>query len=68
MKPSNPRDSRETQRPTLAVNGTGRATPQMHPRQILARRQRNAAAGIASRTPEQQAAHREVCSSAGLPY
>lgn len=65
---TNPRDTRETARPTLAVNGTGRAAPQMHPRQILGRRERNAAAGLASRSPEQRAAHRAICSDAGLPY
>jgi hypothetical protein len=64
---TNPRDSRQTARLTLAIGGTGRAQPQMSPRQIIARRDRNAP-GLASRTAEERAAHREVCSAAGLPY
>lgn len=63
----NPRDTRETARPAMPVNGTGAAQPEMSPRQILARRMRNAP-GLASRTSEERAAHREVCSAAGLPY
>jgi hypothetical protein len=64
---TNPRTSRETERPSLALNGSGPAMPQMSPRQILERRTRNAP-GLTDKTPEQRAAHREICAAAGLSY